>query len=120
MGDLINQIQNLPPEIRENFLKQFAKVQLRRRQLQGWVRVNELIRTSPKCRHEGKIVISRCCPTCKKIEHNNHSCSKCTTSEDLEMDLAAHEYDPTLVYFVKRVCQACKTWKIQNATSAAA
>ena len=101
-------------------IKNFSQHRIKMRETKGWKEVNLQIRQAPKCRHEGKIVISRCCPTCKKIEHNNHSCSKCTTSEDLEMDLAAHEYDPTLVYFVKRVCQACKTWKIQNATSAAA
>ena len=116
MGDLFNQIQNFPPEIRENYFKQFTKVQLRRRQLQGWESVNHMIRTSPKCPHEEKIVISRCCPTCKKIEHNNHSCS-CI---DPEREIHLHLYDPTLVYFVKRLCKACKTCKIQNETAPAA
>ena len=120
MGDLINQIQNLPPEIRENFLKQFTKVQLRRRQLQGWGRVNELIRTSPKCPHEGRMVISRYCPSCKKIEHNNRGCNKCTTSEILEADLYIYIEEPEYIYIMKRVCKTCKIREIQNETSAAA
>ena len=82
--------------------------------------VNKQIRQAPQCAHEGKIVISRCCPSCKKIEHNNHSCNECTTSEDLEKELYIYEYNPRLVYFVKRVCKACKIRKIQNETSAAA
>ena len=101
-------------------IKNYCKYRIKMRETKGWKEVNLQIRQAPKCRHEGKIVISRCCPTCKKIEHNNHSCSKCTTSEDLEMELAAYEYDPRLVYFVKRLCKVCKISKIQNETSAAA
>ena len=101
-------------------IKNYCKHRIKMRETKGWKEVNLQIRQAPKCRHEGKIVISRCCPSCKKIEHNNHSCNKCTTSEDLENDLFCHNYDPELVYFVKRLCKACKTWKIQNETSAAA
>ena len=90
------------------------------REFKGWKEVNEQIRQALKCPHEERIVISRCCPICIKIEHNNSGCNECTTSEDLENDLENYGYDPSLVYFVKRVCKACKTWKIQNETSAAA
>ena len=81
--------------------------------------VNFMIRSTLTCPHEEKIVISRCCPICKKIEHNN-GCNECTTSEDLENDLCAYNYDPNDIYFVKRVCKTCKISKIQNETSAAA
>ena len=101
-------------------IKNYCKHRIKMRETKGWKEVNLQIRQAPKCPHEGKIVISRCCPTCKKIEHNNHNCSKCTTSEDLEMELAAYMYDPELVYFVKRLCKVCKISKIQNETSAAA
>ena len=101
-------------------IKNYCQHRIKMRETKGWKEVNLQIRQAPKCRHEGKIVISRCCPTCKKIEHNNHNCSKCTTSEDLEMEIPAYMYDPTLVYFVKRLCKACKISKIQNETSAAA
>ena len=98
----------------------YQRLQIKMRESKGWKEVNKQIRLAPKCFHEEKIVISRCCPSCKKIEHNNHSCNKCTTSEDLKMDLNSYDYDPNFVYFVKRVCKACKIWKIQNETSAAA
>ena len=101
-------------------IKAFCRHRIQMREFKGWKEVNLMIRQAPYCPHEGKIVISRCCPICKKIEHNNHSCNKCTTSEDLESDLKIHEYDPSWVYFVKKLCKACKTWKIQNETSAAA
>ena len=101
-------------------IKNYCQHRIKMRETKGWKEVNLQIRQAPKCRHEGKIVISRCCPNCKKIEHNNHNCSKCTTSEDLEMEIPAYMYDPTLVYFVKRLCKACKISKIQNETSAAA
>ena len=97
-------------------IKNYCQHRIKMRETKGWKEVNLQIRQAPKCRHEGKIVISRCCPTCKKIEHNNHSCS-CI---DPEREIHIHLYDPTLVYFVKRVCKACKISKIQNETSAAA
>ena len=98
----------------------FYKLQIKMRELVGWKEVNYMIRLAPLCYHEEKIVISRCCPSCKKIEHNNHSCNKCTTGEDLKRYMRTFQYDPERIYFVKRVCKACKTWKIQNETSAAA
>ena len=110
-------------EIINNIITQinrFYKLQIKMRELNGWEQVNRLIRLAPKCRHEEKIVISSYCPSCKKIEHNNHSCNKCTTSEDLKRFLRTFWYDPEYFYFVKTVCKACKIWKIQNETSAAA
>ena len=101
-------------------IKDFCRHRIQMREFKGWKEVNKQIRQAPKCLHEGKIVISRCCPSCKKIEHNNHSCNKCTTSKVLEKELKIYQYDPECVFFVKRVCKACKTWKIQNETSAAA
>ena len=98
----------------------YQRLQIKMREMYGWGEINRMIRQAPKCPHEGKIVISRCCPICKKIEHNNNGCNECTSSEDLENDLYIYNYDPSMVYFVKRVCKACKTWKIQNETSAAA
>lgn len=93
---------------------------LKLREERGWGKVNEMIRQAPYCPHEEKIVISSCCPICKKIEHNNSGCYACTTSEDLENDLEIYGYDPRCVYFVKKLCKACKTWERQNRTSAAA
>ena len=110
-------------EIINNIITQiysFYQLQIKMRELNGWKKVNRMIRQAPKCRHEGRIVISRCCPICKKIEHNNNGCNECTSSEDLENDLYHYNYDPSLVYFVKRVCKTCKISKIQNETSAAA
>ena len=101
-------------------IKYFCQHRIQMRESKGWKEVNRMIRQAPKCRHEGKIVISRCCPICKKIEHNNNGCNECTSSEDLENDLYIYNYDPSWVYFVKRVCKTCKISKIQNETSAAA
>ena len=97
-------------------IKNYCKYRIKMRETKGWKEVNLQIRQAPNCPHEEKIVISRCCPTCKKIEHNNHSCS-CI---DPEREIHIHLYDPTLVYFVKRLCKVCKISKIQNETSAAA
>ena len=98
----------------------YQRLQMKMRESKGWKEVNKQIRLAPKCFHEGRMVIIRSCPSCKEIEHNNHSCKKCTTSEDLENELKIYEYEPDWIYIVKKLCKACKTWKIQNETSAAA
>ena len=92
-------------------------IQLKIRKLNGWDDVNDMITYAP--RHENKIMISRCCPSCKKIEPN-FKCDKYRLIAYLENCLSTNGYDPEKIYFVKRVCKACKTWKIQNETSAAA
>ena len=92
-------------------------LQLKIRKLNGWDDVNDMITYAP--RHENEIMISRCCPSCQKIE-SNIKCNKCSVNAYLEHCLSICGYDPEKVYFVKRVCKACKTWKIQNETSAAA
>ena len=97
----------------------YQRLQIKMREMYGWGEINRIIRLAPKCPHEEKIVISRCCPSCKKVEPNN-GCYEYTSSEDLENDLKTYSYDPRYNYFVKRVCKTCKISKIQNETSAAA
>ena len=76
------------------------------RKLYGWGKINEMIRQAPYCPHEEKIVISSCCPICKKIEHNNSGCYACTTSKDLENDLEIYAYDPRLRLFREKALQS--------------
>ena len=99
--------------------KIFFRFQIKIRNLAGWAEVHEMIKCAPKCRHEGKIMIRRYCPICKKIEHIN-GCNVCTTMEDRQEGTYKRNYHPSWVNYVKRLCKACKIRKFQNETSAAA
>ena len=84
----------------------------------GWNHIHGSIHGAKFCWHQERIEINRMCPSCKKFEHhNNNHCKICRTSESLEKYLEKYPDHLAYNYCVKRVC---KTWKIQNETSAAA
>ena len=76
MADTLDLIKSLPAELREKILKEYIKIKLRQRKMQGWAEVHKELEKIPFCERGERFVKAMYC-----IEHTDCGidsiCARC-------------------------------------------
>ena len=92
--DTLELIQTLPAELREQIGKEYVKIKLWQRKMQGWDEVNEAILNAPYCIKNQQITRVLHCYKCDLKCGRNYLCSLCHTRKRQRHCLGPDMFDP--------------------------
>ena len=92
--DTLELIQALPAELREQIRKEYVKVKLWQRKMEGWDEVNKAILEAPYCLKNEQVTWILHCYKCELECGRNYLCSLCYTRKRQREYLGPDIFDP--------------------------
>ena len=93
--DTLELIQALPQELREKICKEYVKIKLWQRKMQGWTEVHAAIKEAPVCDHNQQIVKVLFCHKCGDCRRNGlcNLCRRNGVNHYLGYPIYENDYD---------------------------
>ena len=82
MAGTLGLIKSLPPELREQILKEYIKIKVKEKEELGWKVIKKIINNAPFCEYSQQIVRVYYCYKCDEdFNMNDYICYPCLKKE---------------------------------------